>query len=56
MAVAEVELLDAVVDLLLPDHRQGLAVGRIQPTVDEGRIVVVEPDGDKLHQVVFNIS
>lgn len=43
MAVAEVELLYAVVYLLLSDDGQRLAVGRVQPAVHERRVVVVEP-------------
>lgn len=45
MAVAEVELLDAVVYLLLPHHGRGLAVRRVEPAVHERRVVVVEPEG-----------
>lgn len=44
MAVAEVELLDAVVYLLLTDHRQRLSVGRVQAAVHERRIIVVKPE------------
>lgn len=35
MAVPEVQLLNAVVYLLLPDHGQGLTVGRVQASVNE---------------------
>lgn len=43
MAVAEVELLDAVMYLLLSDNGQSLAVGGVEPAVHERRVVVVEP-------------
>ena len=42
MAIAEVELLYAVVYLLLTHDRQRLAVRRVQPAVHERRVVVVE--------------
>lgn len=42
MAVAEVELLYAVVDLLLTDDGQGLTVRRVEPAMHERRVVVVE--------------
>lgn len=43
MAVAEVELLYAVVYLLLSDDGERLAVGRVEAAVHERRVVVVEP-------------
>lgn len=49
MAVAEVELLDAVMDLLLADHGQRLAVGRVETAVHERRVVVVE-SAQTIHQ------
>jgi len=44
MTVLEVELLDAVVDLLLPDDRFDLPVGSVQTTVDERRSIVIKPE------------
>lgn len=45
MAVAEVELLDAVVNLLLTDDWRGLAVWRVQAPVHKRRRIVVEAKG-----------
>lgn len=42
MAVAEVQLLDLLMDLLLTNHR-GCFTVRVQTAVHERRLVVVEP-------------
>lgn len=55
MTVAEVKLLDAIVDLLLSHHGQGLAVGRVETAVHERRIVVVESAYNITHSFSKNV-
>lgn len=47
VAVVEVQLLDAVVDLPLSDHRLGLPVRTVQASVHKRRVLIVEPAHDK---------
>jgi hypothetical protein len=43
VAVIEVQLLDAVVDLPLSDHRLSLPVRTVQASVHKRRVLIVEP-------------
>jgi len=44
MAISKIELLNLLMDLLLPNDRLGLTVWSIQTTVNKGRIIVVKSE------------
>lgn len=54
VAIAETELLDLLVDLLLADDGIHILVGGVQASVDEGRLIVVKSvEGNLLFYVCF---
>jgi hypothetical protein len=44
MAISKIQLLNLLMDLLLPNDRLGLTVWSIQTTVNKGRVIVVKPE------------